>query len=200
MKKLYQDKKWKAYSKKRSEAVLRSCSGKRRKRKPIKKKVAFTYGKAHKQKDLVTIDVPSNFSLIENPEEMLSFFHDVRLHLKNGRRIFFNMSAISTMTTDAILYMLSRFDYYRQHLPHHSISGNTPTNDECRYIFINSGFYKYVHASGIAKSQRTHDVLTVQSGSQVDPEIAKDVTHFARERLGDRDTQISKSMYSTLIE
>jgi hypothetical protein len=198
MKKLYQEEKWKRRSKKRSEAVLESLHKKKRGTKR-KEKVTYEYGKAKRHKNEVTIAAPGSFSLIDNSEEMLRFFHDVNIYVEKERDIFFEMAAIENMTTDAILYMLSRFEYYKQHHRNYKISGNVPKNDECRNIFISSGFYKYVRASG-TRGQSDANILTVQSASQVEPQIAKEVTHFARDRLGKRDMQISKSMYSTMIE
>ena len=198
MKKLYQEEKWKRHSKRRSEAVLESLHKKKR-GKRRKEKVNYTYGKAKRRKNEVAIDVPSNFSLIDNSEEMLSFFHDVGIYVEKDRDIFFNMATIEKMTTDAILYMLSQFQYYKQRHKKYKISGNVPKNDECRNIFVGSGFYKYVRASG-TRGQSDANILTVRSASQVEPGIAKEVTHFAKDRLGKRDMQISKSMYSTMIE
>ena len=189
----------KRFSKKRSEAVLKLRDRKTRGRPQVKKKVTLTYGKVRMRKNEVALVVPSNFSLIGNPEEMLSFFHDVNIYVEKGEHIFFDMAAIDKMTTDAILYMLSQFEYYKHRYKNYVISGNVPAIEECRDIFISSGFYKYVRASN-AGLQSNANVLTVRSGSQVEPEVARDVTYFARDRLANRDTQISKSMYSTMIE
>jgi len=198
MKKLYQEEKWKRYSKKRSEAVLKSLY-KKETTKHRKQKVEYIYGKSRRRKNEVTIEVPSNFSLINRAEEMLRFFHDIRTYVQKGRDIFFDMTAIGDMTTDAILYMLSQFQYYKQHYTNYKISGNTPTNNECRNIFVGSGFYKYVRASG-TRLQGDSNILTVQSRSQVEPEIAKEITHFAKDRLDKMDMKTSKSIYSTMIE
>lgn len=198
MKKVYQEEKWKRYSKKRSEAVLESLYKKKRS-KHGKKRVEYLYGKTKRRQNEVTIQVPSSFSLINDPEEMLKFFHDVRSYVQKGRDIFFDMSSIEDMTTDAILYMLSQFQYYKQQYTNYKISGNTPTNNECRNIFVGSGFYKYVRAPGI-KTPSDSNILTVRSRSQVEPEIAKEATHFARGRLQKMDMTTSKSIYSTMIE
>ncbi|MEI6153476.1 MAG: hypothetical protein WCQ90_05260, partial [Deltaproteobacteria bacterium] len=199
MKKLYQEEKWKSHSSKRSETVLKSRSRTRRGRGPAKKSAIYTYPKVWKHKNSVRIIAPTNFSLVENPEEMLNFFHDVRLYLQRGDKIFFDMAGIGKMTTDAILYMLSRFENYKQQLARCDISGNVPDNEESRNIFIQSGFYSYVRTTSRSLKSNS-DILTVQSGTRVEPSIAQQVARFARARIGSTDRQISKSIYSTMIE
>ena len=55
-----------------------------------------------KRNKRVKIEVPSNFSIKNNVENMLEFFDQVYYYVNKGKRIFFEMSNIKELTADAI--------------------------------------------------------------------------------------------------
>ena len=84
MKKAYHENKWREYSHERSEDELKK---KRRHEKPNRRIHRGTYHEnAHvfveKEKNTVHIEVPNNFSIKNNIDEMLNFFREIgRAHV-----------------------------------------------------------------------------------------------------------------------
>src|SRR5579872_2907394 len=92
------------------------------------------------------IEAPTNFSIIDNPEEMLLFFNEMYDMVRGDLKpMFLNMAGIKNLTVDAILYMLSAFNNYKKKYGYESIGGNYPVYAPCRELLIESGFLQYVH-------------------------------------------------------
>jgi len=152
------------------------------------------------KKDRVEIAVPNNFSIINNTEEVLTFFHDINTYVKNGRKIRLVMKDIQAMTADAILYMLSQLHFHKHNSRNYNISGDCPNDPVAQSLFVNSGFYQYVKSQLPKGLPRDHNVLTIKTGDNVDPVTAGTVVQFARGKISSIDKKKSKSIYSTMIE
>jgi hypothetical protein len=122
MKKLYTTPGWKRRTLKRSEDELKKRQKlSLRKKKRTKSRIPPSYihqpnVKVEKKNKRVKIEVPTNFSIKNNVENMLEFFDQVYYYVDKGKKIFFEMSNIKELTADAIIYMLSVFDYYKKNM------------------------------------------------------------------------------------
>jgi len=205
MKKIYHEDKWKKYSIRRSRRVLnrkrvsiiRRGIGPRGHSKYV---TPLIYSNVKVTKFQTEMALPSNFSIINNPEEVLAFFHDVDFFVKDKRNIWFSMKGINNITEDAILYMLSQLDYHRSNSRNYKISGDCPDDAVAQSIFLNSGFYDYVKSKLSKSTSRDPNVLTIKKGNNVNPVVAGEVANFARVNLSRMDKKDSKSIYSTMIE
>src|SRR5208282_1727608 len=98
-KKLYSTQKWKDYIRTRQEAEQRNA---RRRKKGSK----FTGTVAQKQqarsrRQFQTVEAPSVFSIVNNPDEAMRFF--INLEFYSSRyNINLDLSKVETLTTDAI--------------------------------------------------------------------------------------------------
>jgi hypothetical protein len=155
--------------------------------------------RANKKSGNVGIDVPTIFSVVENPDSMLSFFSQVHSQVKSRRSIFFDMSKIEKLGVDALLYMLSVFDYYENVHGFRKFSGNVPDDANCRSLLVSSGFLNYVHHGKLYAKERKN-ILSIKSHELVQPSIANQVVSFAIEKLGRADIAQARSIYATLIE
>jgi hypothetical protein len=121
MKKSLQSPTWKRHSLRRSDRELRhkqkiskywKAKNRRLARKQIKNtKKVFKNVTEHKQQNKTEIIVPSNFSIVANPDDMLEFFDSIYYYAKRDTAIYLEMSNISYISADAILYTISLFDY-----------------------------------------------------------------------------------------
>jgi anti-sigma regulatory factor (Ser/Thr protein kinase) len=203
MKKVYQNQKWIDYSLRRACKELKR---KQRKRKELKRQNKTTNIKTlinypiEKKNKQIRIKAPENFSLINNAEETLNFFTAVNSLIKEKENIFFDLSTIGDITTDAILYILSSIEYSRKKYHDVHISGNEPSDNKCKEILRSSGFFRYVYSTGEPKLKSDPNVYSIKSNSMVEPIIAAEVKKFAMNNLSRKESTDTKSIYTTIIE
>jgi hypothetical protein len=145
------------------------------------------------------IEAPAVFSIQDNADSMLNFFGQIYAAVKKKVAISFDLSGVTTLNADAILYMLSVFDYYGSEHGFHQFSGNYPDDTTCRDYLISSGFFKNIHHSKPATKPRS-DILSVRNDSRVHGPTADNVINFALKTLGKTRGIESKQIYGTLIE
>jgi len=207
MKKVYQSDKWKRYSQKKSEKIIKKRQKLNAKKSAkirefsenYKKKKISRYQDQRKKRKKITIKAPSNFSIVNNTNEMLSFFNDYYHYVREDKRIFFDMSEVSEMTEDAILYMLSRFNYSEKFLGHQYVSGNVPSNLKCQELLMESGFYDHVYYRGNKKAP-SGKIFSIKTKQLVYGETAKEVIEFAKNYLNKNNGNQLKGIYPILIE
>lgn len=141
---------------------------------------------------------PTNYSLIDNADEMLEMFIHLNGALARGSRIRLDMSKIERLTMDAILYTLSRLQYYENLNDGIQVQGSFPADRVCRDLLLDSGFLKYF-ASSISKKPDVN-TLSIEDGEIVDNQIAYSVVKFAELHLGDLGHEARNSLYRILIE
>lgn len=197
MKKAYRTEKYKAYAKKKAEKRLKRKRKKNR-RKGQAEGIRHVFRAHSHTKKSRKLTVPLCFSIIENAEETLKFFHEMYLLFKNNREVQLDLSDVKKITPDALLYMLSLFDIFKQQRML-SVSGNSPKDYTCRRLLIESEFYDYVTTR--QKIKHSDDkILSIRSHSLVEGEIAEQVINFALKHLGKERSVISRSIYSIILE
>lgn len=145
-----------------------------------------------------SLTIPSVFSITEATDENLSFFDLLFHHIQNGDKIFLDMENIEIMTPDALLYILSIFEYFELRNFKMDIKGNFPKNEQALELLIQSDFFKYVMSVNIPESNE--NVLKIKKGIKTDPIIVKEVIDFTLKHLNQNITQRSKVIYRILIE
>ncbi len=143
---------------------------------------------------------PENFSIVENAEEMLSFFAELSFCARNSEHAVLDLSKMQNLTPDGILYMLSILDHFRRMPGYRGVSGNYPNDKRCLRLLKESGFFNYVDVPGKKLVPADPDVLPVRTDNLVRPVTAKDVIDFSRKTLQKGSNYSSKGMYVTLIE
>lgn len=94
------------------------------------------------------IDAPSNFSLINNEEEVLGFIDKVKSHYKAREPVYINLDKVNTLGNGAILLLLANMFQFRSHgVP---FNGSKPDDPALRKKLEESGFFKHLYKS-IAK-------------------------------------------------
>lgn len=209
MKKLYKTVKFRKYNRKRAErSNRRRLRHKEKKRKSrilqqtenrTNKKYLYSKTYENKRKHTVEIVMPENCSIINNTEEMLSIFRTFRKYVPKQVQIFFDMSSVSELTGDAIIYMLSMFDWHRKKRGQLNIRGNFPKDQNCSNLLRSSGFFKYMNTPA-PNIQHSKYILEIEKDTKVQPHLAKNIVAFTREHLQLPRNKKTKDIYKTIIE
>jgi hypothetical protein len=209
MKKVFQSSKWKKHSRKVSERELY----RKQKRHAFLKAKNIRFTQKHQKRNISTsikvthqkhhnrfeVTVPTKFSIINNPNEMLEFYDTIYSYAKKNQAVYLEMSGIEYISADAILYTISIFDYLEHALRYQKLSGNFPKNERTKDLLLQSSFFNYVHANFWFNPDNSK-ILSVKSGNLAQGIIAKQVIDFSKSILNKRSSIQSKSIYGTIIE
>jgi hypothetical protein len=192
MKKLYQSSDFTRFNARRSERVQRKLN-------EVKKKT----NKGPKKSLLVSqkqvIIAPPCLSIIENTAETMEFFVNFERSAYVYHNIYIDLQGVEQITPEAILYILSLLERMKKHPKTINVGGNAPVSQNCRQIFINSGFYDYV-GSNYYETPKDNKILSIRSANVVDGEIASQVIEFASGLLGLSRSRSTKAFYTTILE
>lgn len=125
--------------------------------------------------------MPKNFSLVNNPEEVLAFFERMRRMFAKKKNIRFDLSKVTDMTADAITVLVSRLKDSR-YTRGRNYLGNEPENETLRRKFTESGFYKFV-ISNTKPKNRDYGSIRARATHKVEGKTALELITFATERL-----------------
>lgn len=207
MKKLYSTSKFKRRNTKRSKDAEKKRINRKKKQTTEKqvhsneqrKNKTNSYNKPYvRPRPPVPIKAPTNFSLINNTEATINYFNLAHSQLVKRKKILFDISKITTLTTDAIAVQIAKIKDYRFHL-NSGITGNAPDAENLKKLFLQSGFYEYVNTKGPKPVNNKKLLIHEITNNRVEPDIAKDAC-----LLGLRHTfqneEIFEPLYDILIE
>ncbi len=203
MKKIYHSRKWKDYTEAKSQdAIDRLRKAKRRKPSwPNKPSIISIkhHSNIKKRDGYLVLSAPEDYSLINNVDETLVYFSQIDAAIAKKHKVYLDLSNVKRITTEVILYMLSRLDFNRR-LFHDQISfaGNAPSDDKCKHIFLTSGFLEYMNSPYAKNVKNDPSVYSIQSDHKVLGPKAKEVTDFAKNSLG--IVSDNKKIYPMIIE
>lgn len=114
-------------------------------------------------------------------KELISFISN-----NNGRNtIFIDSENVTEISIDALMYLLALLNNANLVKSKNvSIAGNIPRDKNAKRIFIESGFFKYVHYTGKRITSRNNDNIQIVNGNNSDPFTARKVSDFVCERVG----------------
>ncbi|MCK9445277.1 hypothetical protein M0Q50_00105 [bacterium] len=165
----------------------------RKKRKAIRK-----IKKIRQAKKLPTsIIAPSNFSLIENAEEVLEYFKKANKLLCKGENVELDVSNVKQLTPPTLLLLVASIndhDFTQESI----VSGNAPKKPELLKLFTESGFYDHVKTNGKFKSSK-ENLLNKQVDKIVVSEIVKEASIIGIKHVFNRETPF-EPLYEVLLE
>lgn len=127
------------------------------------------------------VAAPTLFSLIENPEVTLDFFARLVVAGNKPCRIFIDLEHVEKITIETVLLLLSQLK--RGHLRKCAgVSGNEPTNQKVREMFVESGFYSFV-TNKPANYRAPQGMLKKHEGKRVREDVAAELIHYATRKL-----------------
>lgn len=94
-------------------------------------------------KDYKHVPAPKDFSMVGNPEEFISFVHDVQECYKKKQKVFIEMADIENLSDDAIVILLSNMIRFKEH--HIRFNGDFPKNEIACNKLKKSGFFRHLY-------------------------------------------------------
>lgn len=136
---------------------------------------------------------PSNFSLINNTMETISFFNKLisEIRQKTFRKTFFiDSSNVENVTVDALIYLIAIMQNIQINYDmKYTFKGNLPKKDVAAFIYKNSGFMSYV-SSKIKKLPESTDNMRIVSDNKNNPMITKELCQFIMAKLNKKQRDI----------
>lgn len=119
------------------------------------------------------IEAPSNFSLINNPEEVIKYINNAGALFKGRKQVDFDLQNINTLTPEAIAFFvahISNKDFNKGI----GSKGNGPKNFKYASMFAQSGFYDHVSVYDFTKPKTKSLLMHKKTNNKVEPVTAKD--------------------------
>ena len=145
---------------------------------------------------------PSNFSFINNPEELVKYFSDNKQFSNNWYGIDFDLTDIEELTFDSIALLLATIKdpHYRNWV---EAMGQPPKKEALKALFEATWFYGHVYShTNIKEGEINGKMIKNSYTKKVVSTLAKEITHdITSETLpwmfpGNR----CKPLYNTIIE
>lgn len=148
-----------------------------------------------------TIEVPENFSFIDNTNEILDYFINCKSLLHKKEKIQCDLSNVTNLSSDAIALLAACANDKSFLGTKGSIRGNAPTNPDLLKLFIESGFYNHVKSKKRLKNAHKRDtnLFHQESNYQVQSDIAKKACILGTEHVFGCSEPFP-SLYEMLIE
>jgi hypothetical protein len=147
---------------------------------------------------ITSVNAPRSLSIIENPNEVVSFFNFIEYLLKKGNKLYLNIKDIKILSQESIMYFLSLIKNLKfQGIPF-DISGNIPTEAANYNILKRTGFFNFVTTHSIILSKKGDDFQIIE-GEKIDNTAVKKVCDFiiTKYNLSKKHTTF---IYEMLIE
>lgn len=142
---------------------------------------------------------PEKFSFINNTNEVLTYFNDVRNFIKQKKSVFLDISGITELTPDTITLLISKLS--EKESKKVILHGNAPENPILKKMFMESGLYNFVNSLGNKKVSNKNKLWKHSTNNEVKGEMTalainacKDL--FKRKGI-DYDTD---NLYNLLVE
>jgi hypothetical protein len=123
-----------------------------------------------KNVDIINLKAPTDFSFIDNTDDILEYIRIGRQVIRNNQSVRFDIADISRLTPEVIPLLIShlRDPNFNRSL---AIHGNAPSNNKFQKIFTESGFYSYVRSR--TKFQASDlSLMHNESNVKVKPDLA----------------------------
>ncbi len=141
------------------------------------------------------ITLPKNFSFINNPKEVLDFFHTLQRHLKNKIQVLLDFEDVEIITSDILALLMAKFSNSKFTYGTRAWIKNS-SNPEINNLLFESGFLKLI---GGSKNPPTHGLLNTKKNTIVDIEVAVSARKLASQKTFGSDKKMPP-LYRTLIE
>jgi hypothetical protein len=182
MKKLYSTSKYKWFHLRKLRRVIRTNSSPAYHRKKKHKNTSSVstidviyrekIAKAKIEYNGNVLTVPSNFSLIQNPEDVIRFISALKDSLKQKKAVYIDLFNISNITHDAIVLLLSAVIRFKTHQIR--FNGNFPRDLNLKRSLISSGFFQALELDFKSNDSYTfsHNRIITHGKNTVDSPLA----------------------------
>lgn len=149
----------------------------------------------------IRMSAPSNFSFIDNTNEVLSYLILCKDKLKSHKKIEFDLSLVTNISSDAIALLAACANDKIFLGERGKIKGNAPKDKDCLRGFIESGFYNHVNCRRIMKAAQRKDksIFHKESHLHVQSDVAKKACLLGADHVFGSKAPIS-DLYEMLVE
>lgn len=194
-KRLFTQEKWKTNSRRRQRRELSKTRRRHQLRTTGRGALVRSQRQARRKRRFSTIEAPKVFSLIDNPEETIRFFHEIEA-ISAHNNVSLDLEGTESLSTDAVAAFVATIrkpDIWSQT----GIRGNQPAADGPRKMLIESGFFSHVKSEQPIASVKGK--ISERNSKKVEPGTARDLIHLAMKVLFGTP-QRSQPAYRALIE
>lgn len=180
MKKLYQSEQWKRYSRRRQKSQAKKRARWRR-RQALRHRTFIGPGRRPKQKPQEVVSAPKNFSLTQNPVEVLDFIERMKNAFLKRHDVELDLKRVTNMTSDAIALLVAcvKHKHFRNGC---SIGGNIPNDKDVALVLKESGFYKHFQTT-VTVDEPVKGRICKRKGKKVELDTIDEVRDFAHVAL-----------------
>ncbi len=152
---------------------------KRKKTNKLLRKLRFEQQKAFNERVFINHIAPLNCSFIDNTNEILTYFNEIKEFIAQGQSVELDISKITHLTPDMITLLLVIFNEKQSRKV--GMKGNAPNNAELKKMFLSSGFYDNVISAGTKKVAYNNKLWRGTTNNQVQGKMASEALDMCRE-------------------
>ena len=151
------------------------------------------------KKGVINLEAPSDFSFINNTEEVVKYFNQIKEYIDANQPVNIDISKITNLSPDIIILLIAILkDKISMKV---GISGNAPEIPHLKKMFIESGLYNFVTSKGKKRVADNNKLWRHSTNNQVKGEIAGEAVlvckKIFKENGIDYDTD---NLYNLLVE
>lgn len=148
----------------------------------------------------IYLNVPTNFDVFDNQNEVLKFFEKIKSllnEIKWDERIVFDFSKVEKISIDAIMYMIAFAKKYAKSNISYLLT--KPKNKKCNRFFLKCGIGKFLKEKQEEFEEDTAEYYTIIFGNIVDGDKAKSMSDFCHNKIS-IEPNTYKFIYKIIIE
>jgi hypothetical protein len=162
----------------------------------------YTRNRFTNQVEDILIETDIEFTLLETPENVIDVVNSLNKHKTNSRNIrniTIDLSKIVKVDIGAINFLLAKINEFSK-IRRIRINGNMPVEEECRRLFIDSGFLDYMtDLSGNRFTKNSESfIISVGSNKTMNERVGKSIERSMKYLLGEE--QKYQPVYSIIQE
>ncbi len=177
MKKLYTEWEYRRYHRSKLSRVA-----KRSRKRKTRRKLKRVKAQRPQLSGEVKIKAPAHVSLLNNVEETIAFFEEIRRGVIGRHVVDIDFSSVRKITSDALLYLVALFDHFKMRGEYYRVKGNFPLSRRCKILLIESGFFRYVKTEVPIPSMGS-DTLKISRAVRADGKFAKEILEFVQSKI-----------------
>lgn len=151
------------------------------------------------RKGIVNLEAPTNFSFIENSDEVVKYFNMVKENVDSNQPVRIDISNITNLSPDIIILLIAILKDKKSMRV--GINGNAPEDPNLRKIFIESGLYNFVNSIGKKRVADNNKLWKHSTNNQVKGEIAGEAVAVCKSLFNQNGINYdTDNIYNLLVE
>lgn len=151
------------------------------------------------KKPVINHSSPDNFSFVNNTNEVLTYFNDVKGFIEENKSVNIDISKITDLTPDTITLLMAKLS--EKESKKVGLRGNAPDNPILRRMFVESGLYDYVRSTGHKRVSQNNKLWKHSTNKEVKGEMAGEAVTVCRNLFASNGVIYDTDhLYNLLVE